>query len=167
MQNKANVKIGKISISTAILTAYVNKQRTMNNERCSKQTQSKPISPPHRDEIRDTKTVPPRYATRNTRYAIRNTNQIKANFKRANTLPSLPAERLPRRCAPRNDEFEWISVPGSALRYVSPLASLGRNDAGLEHPPFGGGCHQDDAARKRIWFFQVVLFGSIQRRRGR
>ena len=28
----------------------------------------------------------------------------------------------------RKDEFERISVPGSALRYVSPLAALGRND---------------------------------------
>jgi len=32
---------------------------------------------------------------------------------------------------PRNDEFEQISVPGSALRYVSPVAVLARNDAEL------------------------------------
>ena len=44
MQNKANVKMGKMAISTARTKAYANKQRTMNNERYSKQTQSKPIS---------------------------------------------------------------------------------------------------------------------------
>jgi hypothetical protein len=36
--------MGKITISTATLKAYANEQRTMNNERYSKQTQSKPIS---------------------------------------------------------------------------------------------------------------------------
>jgi len=44
MQNKPNFKMGKIAISAAILKAYVNEQRTMNNEHDSKQTQSKPIS---------------------------------------------------------------------------------------------------------------------------
>jgi len=44
LQNKPNVKIGKIAISAAILKAYVNEQRTMSNEHDSKQTQSKPIS---------------------------------------------------------------------------------------------------------------------------
>ena len=44
MQNKANFKMGKIAISTAPIKAYVDKQRTMNNERYSKQTQSNPIS---------------------------------------------------------------------------------------------------------------------------
>jgi hypothetical protein len=46
MQNKPNVKMGKINISTATLKTYANKQRTMNNERYSKQTQSNPILPP-------------------------------------------------------------------------------------------------------------------------
>jgi hypothetical protein len=44
MQNKPNVKMGKIATSTAPIKAYVDKQRTMNNKRYSKQTQSKPIS---------------------------------------------------------------------------------------------------------------------------
>jgi len=44
MQNKANFKMGKMTISTATLKAYANKQRTMNNECYSKQTQSNPIS---------------------------------------------------------------------------------------------------------------------------
>jgi len=43
MQNKANVKMGKMTISTATIKAYANKQRTMNHERHSKQTQSNPI----------------------------------------------------------------------------------------------------------------------------
>ena len=44
MQNKANVKMGKMSISIVATKAYANKQRTMSNEPYSKQTQSKPIS---------------------------------------------------------------------------------------------------------------------------
>jgi hypothetical protein len=47
MQNKANVKIGNINISTARTKAYLKEQRTMNNERHSKQTQNSP----GRDEI--------------------------------------------------------------------------------------------------------------------
>ncbi len=41
-QNKANVKMGNITISAATTKAYANKQRTMSNERYSKQTQSNP-----------------------------------------------------------------------------------------------------------------------------
>ena len=44
--NKPDVKMGKMTISTAILKAYANEQRTMNSERYSKQTQSNPIPPP-------------------------------------------------------------------------------------------------------------------------
>ena len=44
MQNKANVKMGNINISTARTKAYARKQPTMNNKRYSKQTQSNPIS---------------------------------------------------------------------------------------------------------------------------
>ncbi len=44
LQNKPNVKIGKMTVSIATLKAYAKKQRTMINERYSKQTQSKPIS---------------------------------------------------------------------------------------------------------------------------
>jgi len=44
MQNKANVKIGNITISIVATKPYANEQRTMNNERYSKQTQSNPIS---------------------------------------------------------------------------------------------------------------------------
>jgi len=43
-QNKPNVKVGNINISTVRTKAYANEQRTMNNERYSKQSQSKPIS---------------------------------------------------------------------------------------------------------------------------
>ena len=41
--NKANVKIGKMNVSVAKLKAYDNEQRTTNNERYSKQTQTNPI----------------------------------------------------------------------------------------------------------------------------
>jgi hypothetical protein len=44
MQNKANFKMGNIHISTAKAKAYAKEQRTMSNDRYSKQTQSKPIS---------------------------------------------------------------------------------------------------------------------------
>jgi hypothetical protein len=43
LQNKANVKMGKMTISTTTLKAYANEQRAMSNERYSKQSQSKPI----------------------------------------------------------------------------------------------------------------------------
>jgi hypothetical protein len=44
MQNKANFKMGNMTISTATLKAYAKEQRTMNNERYPKQSQTKPIS---------------------------------------------------------------------------------------------------------------------------
>jgi len=74
MQNKANVKMGNINISTVTTKCYVNKQRTMNNERHSKQTQSNPI-PPTQYAIRNTQyeeqtqskpILPPRSAIRPT-----------------------------------------------------------------------------------------------------
>ena len=46
MQNKANVKMGNINISTARTKAYANEQRTMSNDHYPKQTQSNPIPPP-------------------------------------------------------------------------------------------------------------------------
>jgi hypothetical protein len=59
MQNKPNVKMGNMNISTAAIKAYAKEQRTKNNERYSKQTQSNPkLSPPMQ------------YAIRNTQYAI-------------------------------------------------------------------------------------------------
>jgi hypothetical protein len=45
-QNKPNVKMGKMTISLATTKPYLNEQQTMNNERCSKQTQSNPIPSP-------------------------------------------------------------------------------------------------------------------------
>ena len=44
MQNKANDKIGKMNTSIATIKDYDNEQRTINNERYSKQTQTKPIA---------------------------------------------------------------------------------------------------------------------------
>jgi len=44
MQNKANVKIDKMDISKATIRTYDNEQRTINNVRLPKQTQTKPIS---------------------------------------------------------------------------------------------------------------------------
>jgi len=43
-QNKPNFKMGNINISTATAKAYAKEQRTMNNERYPKQTQSNPMS---------------------------------------------------------------------------------------------------------------------------
>ena len=45
-QNKPNFKMGKMTISPATTKPYLNEQQTMNNERCSKQTQSTPIPSP-------------------------------------------------------------------------------------------------------------------------
>jgi len=49
-QNKPNVKMGNIDISTPAPKAYANEQSTMNNEHYRKQTQSNPkLSPPGRN----------------------------------------------------------------------------------------------------------------------
>jgi len=72
-QNKPNVKMGKMTISPATTKPYLNEQQTMNNERCSKQTQSNPI-PPSRESpaIRNTRYEIQTQSTRaGTRYAIR------------------------------------------------------------------------------------------------
>jgi hypothetical protein len=45
MQNKANVKMGNMNISTTRTKTYAKEQRTMSNQRYSKQTQSNPIRP--------------------------------------------------------------------------------------------------------------------------
>jgi len=76
MQNKPNVKMGNINISTATVKPYPKEQRTMNNEHHSKQTQSNPI-PARREPpaIRDTQ-----YAIRNTRYAIRDSTSATLLF---------------------------------------------------------------------------------------
>jgi len=65
MQNKPNVKIGKMTISPVTTKSYPKEQRTMNNERYPKQTQSNPkLSPPTQyacpvGEIRDTNLAQP------------------------------------------------------------------------------------------------------------
>jgi len=41
--NKADLKRAKMNISIATIKDYDNEQRTINNERYSKQTQSKPV----------------------------------------------------------------------------------------------------------------------------
>jgi hypothetical protein len=67
MQNKPNVKIGKMTISTVATKPYPNEQRTINNEHYSKQTQTNPkLSPPTQYAIRDTQ-----YAIRHPKYDIR------------------------------------------------------------------------------------------------
>ncbi len=63
-QNKANVKMGNINISTARTKAYPQKQRTMNNERHSKQTQSNPILPPATRFCPQKRTSPDRFLRR-------------------------------------------------------------------------------------------------------
>jgi len=44
MQNKPNVKMGNMTISTVTTKPYPNEQRTTSNEPYPKQTQSNPIS---------------------------------------------------------------------------------------------------------------------------
>jgi len=43
MQNKAKVNIGKMNVSATRINGYDNEQRTTDNERYSKQSQTKPI----------------------------------------------------------------------------------------------------------------------------
>jgi len=80
LQNKANFKMGNINISTAITKSYTNKQRTMNHEPHSKQSQFKPNPSPKLELCSTLSEVE---------------GPIKPNFKRTNSLPSLPDERLP------------------------------------------------------------------------
>jgi len=147
MQNKANVKIGKITISIVATKPYPNEQRTMNNERHSKQTQSKPIS--------------------------NDQSQVQAKSKPISTAKTPCPACQPKHCPgpptgpgawePCKDEFQWISVPGSALRYVSPLASLGRNDAAVEHPPVGEAAtwamQRGSAFTFSKWYYSVLSCG--------
>jgi hypothetical protein len=65
MQNKANFRNDKTNATFFAAKVYQSKPPRPNSK---KQTQSNPIAPPRRDEIRDTKTVPPRYAIRDTKY---------------------------------------------------------------------------------------------------
>jgi hypothetical protein len=51
MQNKPNVKIGKMNISVARIRLYDNQQRTINNEWRSKQSQFKPNSKPNKPNL--------------------------------------------------------------------------------------------------------------------
>jgi len=88
MQNKANVKMGKMNISTATLKAYANKQRTMSNKHYSKQTQSNPIPP--------------------TQYAIRNTQYE----EQTQTKPILPP-RSAIRPTWRRAVIRCIMIPAS------------------------------------------------------
>jgi len=67
-QNKANVKMGNINISTARTKAYPKEQRTMSNERYPKQTQSNPI-PPRAVRNPGTPGRHPAYQIRHTKYA--------------------------------------------------------------------------------------------------
>jgi len=95
-QNKPNVKIGRITISPATTEPYLNKQRTMNNEHHSKQTQTNPIPPlsrlpplPKSNTHFQTsvETRHPIYDLRNARYASRDTTF--GLFGRANCLLTL------------------------------------------------------------------------------
>ena len=79
MQNKPNVKMGNMNISTATVKAYAKEQRTKNNERYPKQTQSKPISvSAARFTVYKWRIVPEgpihRFAARESRIQRRDTN---------------------------------------------------------------------------------------------
>ena len=90
LQNKANFKMGNINISTAKTKAYANEQRTMSNERHSKQTQSNPI-PRAQDNIR--------YST----YDIRNLFPRPRPNPRPSFLSRL--SNSPRRIRPRTSSI--------------------------------------------------------------
>ena len=80
LQNKANFKMGNINISTARTKTYAKEQRKMSNEHYPKQTQFKPNPSPKLELCSTLSEVE---------------GPIKPNFKRTNSLPSLPHERLP------------------------------------------------------------------------
>jgi len=77
MQNKANFLNARTNATFFAAKGYENKPPLGDSK---KQTQSNPIPPPRRDEIRDTRYENSPPAIRNTQYAIRNTNPIKPNL---------------------------------------------------------------------------------------
>jgi hypothetical protein len=105
MQNKAKVKMGNINISIVKTKAYAEEQRTMNNERCSKQTQSNPIS---------------QYPARWTLYAPRYTKQTQ--FPRPPPAPGknqkLGAKRISRFIGPASK----IEYPASRIKHLPHFA---------------------------------------------
>jgi len=118
--------MGKMNVSIAVTTPCANEQRTMNNEHYSKQTQSNPISPPRRDEIRDT-----RYEMRSqtTSTPLEKTNPVKPNFSPPRffrifpfapgyTTLSLPV-RISRNRAAAEDKSDGVGfwMTGSDLQY--------------------------------------------------
>jgi len=71
MQNKPNVKMGNMNVSTATTKTYAKEQRTMSNEQYPKQTQSNPIlsrRSPERSRI----PLPPSCAGKESRISERN-----------------------------------------------------------------------------------------------
>jgi len=53
LQNKANVKIGKMTVSPATTRPYLDEQQTTNDERCSKQSQIQTQSQPKTRDLLD------------------------------------------------------------------------------------------------------------------
>jgi len=127
--------MGKMNISTARTKAYAKEQRTMNNEHYPKQTQSKPISPPHRDETRDTKTVSRRYAIRNTRYEIQTQSKPISNAQ--TPCPACQPKHCPGPGGLARPSFNGF--PFRALRFATCLRSLLSvgTTRGLTIPPWG------------------------------
>ena len=86
--NKPNFKIGKMTISTAIIKAYANQQRTMTNERLFKTNPIEPNSPARNPFFRSKTKVPAR----------------KSNF----SAPS----RLGLRCIQKNTSPDCVAAMG-------------------------------------------------------
>ena len=95
--NKPNFKMGNINISTARTKPYDNKQRTMNNKRHSKQTQSNPIlsrRSPERSRI----PPPPSCAGKESRISERNAypdlsgqhQRSRIQYRESSIFPILP-----------------------------------------------------------------------------
>jgi len=96
-QNKANFKMGNINISTAKTKPYAKEQRTMNNERYPKQTQSNPILPPAIHLLCQKSTPPDRFLRRSSgRSCRRISHPGRSALCTAGTAWSLPP--APRNC---------------------------------------------------------------------
>ena len=127
MQNKPNFKIGKMNVSIAITKHYASEQRTIKNERYSKQTQTKPNTKPNKPNSPEAKMSTSSTLTRD--YENQPLRSLPEN--KPNTNPISISHVRPNPCLSRSVSCLFCSavcwLRGSALpfpfaRAASPAA---------------------------------------------
>ncbi len=131
LQNKANVTMGNINISTARTKAYANKQRTMNTELDSKQTPSNPIPPP------------PSCAGKESRISERNTypdlsgqhQKSRIHYRESSIFPILPRNhRVIAQNKPNSRKAKTNATPYAAKDYENNARPAARKKQTQTNP---------------------------------